>query len=114
MRASGEQPARIGIRVSQSRTLTEPRALPSTGSARASRLFAPCQKAQHRNRTSKAPLCLTVLVYAFEPASFTHMAARWGGFWVARTLCIQPIYDVPIVPTAPLLQDCLAIHSTVS
>src|SRR5262245_3304084 len=77
-------------------------------------LYAECQKAQARKRSSSAPPWRTVLSWASAPLMFGIMVARPSGPSAAMAVCVQPDHDVPKEPMTPFDQSCFQIQAIVS
>ena len=77
-------------------------------------LYAECQKAHARKRSSRAPPWRTELSWASAPLMFGTMVARPSGPSAAMAVCVQPDHEVPKEPTVPFAHSWPRIHAMVS
>ena len=106
------------MRPSQSEKVGAPRLRPGVTKGRAVsaawELYAECQKAQARKRSSRAPSWRTELSWPSAPLMLATMVASPSGPSAAMAVCVQPDHEVPKEPTVPFAHAWLRIHAMVS
>ena len=108
----------MGIRSSQSENGGAPSVSAGVTKGAALRaaweLYAECQNAHARKRSSSAPPCRTELSWASAPLMLATIVARPSGPSAAMAVCVQPDHEVPKEPTVPFAHSWRWIHAMVS
>src|SRR5574342_1132546 len=105
----------MGMRSSQSEKDGAPRLRPGVTKGLAVSpvwvLYAECQNAQARKRSSRAPPWRTELSWASAPLMLGIIVASPSGLSAAMAVCVQPDHEVPHDPIVPFAHSWRRIHA---